>query len=212
MAHYRLSIVGTLGASPEVFSTGCAYVATGPPPTQGALNAWADAAMIVMSGSNAGAVWFRGNISVSSYITNVRIYYYPSVGAPATLGAISTPASASGSGATVHPPQCATVVTLQTGIPGASYRGRMYVPMLAGSIGSGLTRTDLSASTATNFASLLEVLGSTASGGLADDPAVVSAAAGAVTPVTSVRIGNVVDTQRRRRDALNETFYSAPIP
>lgn len=210
-AYYRLSIEGTLGASPEVFSTSCAFAAIATLPSQSTLNVWADAAHSVMGGVNTGATWIRQNIGLTSSLQRVRLYYYPNVGDPATLGAVSSGASHAGAGTVVHPPQCATVVTLQTGLPGSTNRGRMYIPMLAGAIGSALTRSDISTSTASNFASLLVSLGGTASGGLSAGAAVVSTKSGAVTPVTSVRIGNVVDTQRRRRDSLIEQFYSAPL-
>lgn len=210
-AYYRISIEGTLGASPEVWSTGFAVSATPSIPTQTAVDTWASAAMTLLSSSDPGSVWLKANLGSTSAIQRVRIYYYPNVGGAAALMAVSTGAAAAGTGVVTHPPQCTTVVSLRTATPGASYRGRMYIPSLVATIGSALKRTDLSTSTAVNWAATLASIAGTASAGLGDDVAIVSQTTGAVTPVTQVRIGDVIDTQRRRRDNLVEQYYSATI-
>jgi hypothetical protein len=118
-----------------------------------------------------------------------------------------------GSGTTVLPLQSALVYTLVTARPGRSYRGRMYWPVLTQAIpadGKLPTTSITLAARALSFVQMLETLSQEAP--LATmAPVVVSKAQNVVTEVTAVRVGNVVDTQRRRRDNLVETFASQAI-
>lgn len=124
--------------------------------------------------------------------------------------------SLQGNGTIKMPPQAAVVISLQTIIPGAKGRGRMYLPLLAITLDTGgripsTTVTDI----VEDFGGALNtMLTGIAAGGLV--PGVFLGVAsglgpGAVYPVSKVRVGNVVDTQRRRRDALPESYQSNTI-
>ena len=130
------------------------------------------------------------------------------------MAAESIGSSYSGSGTITNPFQSALVATLQTGRPGRSYRGRMYLPFLTSAFNAGKISTT-SVTLGARAAAVADLLADTATAassfpGL--QPAVVSKAADAVTSVTSVRVGDIMDTQRRRRDSLVETFGSSTIP
>lgn len=114
------------------------------------------------------------------------------------------------------PPQVSVVLSIQTLTPGGTGRGRVYLPALA-------LQPDTTGHIATG--SVTSILGSFNSGlttfettirDVADDAemnlAVYSAkGAGAVHNATAIRIGNVFDTQRRRRDALVEAYQSTAV-
>lgn len=117
-----------------------------------------------------------------------------------------------------NPPQCSVVATLiaDSGV-GLAGKGRMYLP----GIGSGIDTTGhLATSDANAIASALatffaNVNGSFDNPGLAINASHRPIVIGDPTPInrvlTSVRVGNVFDTQRRRRNALAETYSSDTI-
>ena len=130
---------------------------------------------------------------------------------PAFVSGESTAAVISGSSTVEQVPQVATVFSLLTGIPGGSYRGRMYWPAVGASTNTSGKLALPSQSNVNNVAALLEALAQLYPGSSPTQLAVASKAQDAVTEVTSIRWGDVADTQRRRRDALVETYYSAPL-
>lgn len=130
--------------------------------------------------------------------------------APATAGA--------GPGGQVLPNQIAAVVTLQTETPGPRGRGRMFLPALATPIAAGgrITTTVRDGMLSAAF-TLIK--------GIADDLA-LRTTAGSVRVVVSskplllaptnrdvirLRMGDVLDTQRRRRDKMPESYGMTPL-
>ena len=115
-------------------------------------------------------------------------------------------------------PQVSLVMTLQSDKrtdPGKY--GRFYLPTVAGVSSTGYrpTRTQ---EKATLTANLLASLSRRVRGGLADvrvRPAAVTSASnfsGSYRPFTTVKVGNVFDTQRRRRNKIGETYEIASVP
>lgn len=126
---------------------------------------------------------------------------------------------AAGLGNQFKPHQCALVVSLRTDHPGASGRGRMYLPAL------GLTlETNLRVS-ATNSQIYVDAMKdwmkalttaitnslTTSAGGTSQPVRLVvhSKRVGTSYDVVRLEIGDVLDTQRRRRDKIKETRYTA---
>lgn len=114
-----------------------------------------------------------------------------------------------GGGAPRMPAQCALVFSLRTDTPGARGRGRIYWPCLSASIGTDLRMTTASlAPTLADFRTyalaLQAAIGGAAVPTLALNLAVRSRASKTTPHVRRVLLGNVVDTQRRRRDRLPE--------
>lgn len=106
------------------------------------------------------------------------------------------------------PFQCATVISLLTASATRSGRGRFYLPPLA------VSQTDQGRVSAaamivldtawTAFFDSLNTDGVT--------PVVRNRTAHVSTTVTSARVGNVIDTQRRRRNKLTEVYTVIAVP
>lgn len=121
------------------------------------------------------------------------------------------------------PPQCALVATLIGGSgKGLAGKGRMYLP----GVSQGIDTTGHLSSTvcnriATDLAGFFNTLDSSVDapghvinvsrGHKVDILGVVSYDNPRNVKVNGVRVGNVYDTQRRRRNALAETYYAATV-
>jgi hypothetical protein len=128
----------------------------------------------------------------------------------------STPAAGS---ATNIPPQSSLVVSTRSGLTtGSANFGRMYLPhtmpsLVTGTpfVGSGDTAAIVTA--AATFVNGVRA-DINASAGPPDLNAMImtQVTGGFSKEITQVAVGNVIDTQRRRRNQLNETYAFAPIP
>lgn len=106
-------------------------------------------------------------------------------------------------------PQLSLVVSTRTAaLRGLASKGRFYPPtggMLFNV--SGFEATGFAASSATSAAQLITDLN-----GANEGSCVVFSQRGLITrEITGVRVGNVVDTQRRRRKGLVETYTSVDV-
>lgn len=117
--------------------------------------------------------------------------------------------------------QAAVVLSLRTGIPGASNRGRLYWPALGAELDQATLRLSLpSIQTVADAAvSYLDSIETELKEGMHPSPSlndfhltVVSKTKGHRTDVRTIQVGNVIDVQRRRRDSLVETYASADYP
>jgi len=116
------------------------------------------------------------------------------------------------------PPQVSLVATLVGGSgKGIGGKGRMYLPGVCQSIdGNGRVLTQITQNLANNLAAMFDALDASI-----DAPGhVVNASKGSKralwtdgrnVPVNGVRVGNVYDTQRRRRNGLSETYVNAVV-
>jgi hypothetical protein len=115
------------------------------------------------------------------------------------------------------PPQCALVATLIAGSgKGLAGKGRMYIPGVKWNIdGTGHLDTGAVSSLGTKLTQFVNAVNA-----LTPRPGVViNASRGHAklggqgarnVPVNGIRVGNVYDTQRRRRNALAETYWTSP--
>lgn len=215
MPYNRVVLNGYLGAGAEAWSIGVNYAG---PADNGVsdpseLQAWAED---ILTAFGAGTGWpgdIRNYWGSNGGLSNVKCYYHPTPGGAATAVGASTGSTVAGSGTVTMPPQCAMVVSLLTPFPGRRTRGRFYMPFLTASMTSSLRigGAVTLASRATSMASMLNAIGAAAETLPDLEPVIVSAAGGTITPVSSVRVGDVMDTQRRRRDALIENYASASV-
>lgn len=113
-----------------------------------------------------------------------------------------------------HPPQNAVVVTLLSDRPrGLASKGRMYLPGFSGSIDATAKMTS---ATRDNIATGMKTFFDSFVGDVdfnGNELILVAKGTGALPALTaqndyveSLRVGDVVDTQRRRRNSLNEVF------
>jgi hypothetical protein len=139
-----------------------------------------------------------------------------------TIRVDSTPQPFATGGGSACPPQTAFVTSLRTGVErGLASKGRLYWP-------NGITTVDdmgnISIAQANAMAayigSFLVALGASTTGGVNAGshlrPCVVSPGKGGASsadfgvarPITSVKVGRVIDTQRRRRRELLENYVT----
>lgn len=106
-----------------------------------------------------------------------------------------------GTGAPSLPNQCAAVVTLLTGLPGRSQRGRMYLPLTATT--GDTSRSFQMSNTRTQGVS--QQAGALLNAGLVHGmtPAVVSPTKSAMVLIRTVRADSKIDTQRRRAEQVS---------
>lgn len=111
------------------------------------------------------------------------------------------------------PPQCAVAVSHYTESSGSRNRGRVYVPF-AKALGSTqlLSSTDIDLLGATEVDLLTAVATIALPGSLHLCPAVVSRKFVSYSSISEVRVGDEVDTQRRRKNARTETYTALPFP
>lgn len=141
-------------------------------------------------------------------LTNVAESFYP------------TPIA--GTGSASKTPQDSLVFSLRTSTPGARGRGRMYWPALGATLGSDFKLTNPSAATvALAAATLADMVGdqinlewAANSMAVTCELAVRSTTDHVSRKVERIQVGDVLDTQRRRRDNLPETYVvqSYPLP
>jgi hypothetical protein len=136
---------------------------------------------------------------------------YPAAG-NSISSLMSTPQPGAGPG--FGYPQLTTVVTLNTALlRGKGSVGRMFLPPTSLPIqADGRLATSVAQLVATASASLITDL----NGLLDGDVSVFGGGEGGTGPgsqrdVTSVRVGRVVDTQRRRRNQLSEDYTTATV-
>jgi hypothetical protein len=126
-------------------------------------------------------------------------------------------AVAGGMMATGHPPQVSLVGSLVAGVgKGVGMKGRMYIPGVSHPVmGDGRIHQDRINEVATRFQGFINAVNASANvPGL-----VINASEGnslrGIAPinrtVTEVRLGNVYDTQRRRRNGLPEGYFTRPV-
>lgn len=122
-----------------------------------------------------------------------------------------------GNGVSISMPnQCAVVASLLTGVPGARGRGRLYLPSLGVLVGTtGRIQPGTVGPLAASVQTLLNGLNTQVGAEFDTDFTYVCVASGVGTGtnarVTTVRVGDVIDTQRRRRDAIPETYSALAV-
>jgi len=115
-------------------------------------------------------------------------------------------------------PQDTVVLTTRSGftIGGGNY-GRMYLPHTSiGTVtGSPYANSTNTAAVAADGASFVGVVRDAINGDVTATmiPAIMSqVGSGTVKEIASVQVGNLTDTQRRRRNRLPETYATAAVP
>lgn len=216
MPYNRVHFDGNLGTSSERWSCSVAFASLGflgePDPDE--LGGTANA---IMAQFEPGTGWpgtLRSMLGQNSTLNKVRVYYHPGPGQDATGAGESTAASVAGSGTIINDFTAALCVSLSTGQPGRSRRGRFYWPFLTAATENGGRISQVSVTSAARaaaFAGMLEAVGAQFTSLPEAVPIVVSEALSELTIVRAVRVGDVLDTQRRRRDKLAETYGSATL-
>jgi hypothetical protein len=126
-------------------------------------------------------------------------------------------AVAGGNAVTGHPPQIALVASLISGPgKGIGKKGRMYIPGVSHPImGDGHMAWDKVQALSTQFQTFVNAVNSSPNiwGHFinASKGRTAPAAAPINADITEIRIGNVFDTQRRRRNGLQEGYQARAV-
>ena len=176
-----------------------------------------DAAQALATGDRASIVptYFYGLWGPATVVTGVRVESYDTTGKLNAASEYTPATSRPGTGANGMPPQTALAVTLNYGARyGRSGRGRFFLPLTA----SGLLAADLqltneqTGSILTASGQWLSQTSDTLDEAFGQDvrPGVYSRKLNQFTELGTLSVGSVVDTQRRRRDALSERRSTGP--
>ena len=164
----------------------------------------ADAALEAFLGEAEG-VFSTATLWSATKVTRVS----ETAGFPAAETAAGSFTGAGTATGGVLPPQLAWCVSLRTSVPGPRGRGRFFLPTPGNGTFTGQARMP-------SVAITMAVDGITAMWtSLETDtfsPVVGHRATGTFTGVTSMDLGDVLDTQRRRRSSLEENRTTIPHP
>lgn len=220
--HLRVTALGTLHGSGEVFSYGVNMADTSNNPvldlyTQ-VLNlgpnrdALADMASDIQS-FHASA---QASIFPYAYLQAVK---FASIGADGkyTADPVTITLTPTQGGATIDNnrdliiPQAALAISLTTARRGATGRGRFYIPMPVFHLDTGLRIPEAgSDAVATRAAALISALNNNPGVDLTNLNVVVASTKGYNSLVTGVRVGRVIDTIQSRRTSIGE-YYKDPV-
>lgn len=215
-ANFNRVIISGLLAGVQTWSVTPAFAA--PAPDAGGLSdyndleAWAQA-IGQLHADKVVPNNILGILTSAGTITKVRTEWVMANGTLVEAAEYALPTPASGSAGAINPLQTSVVASLVTGRPGRSYAGRIYWPGLGAGVTTDTVRLPTSTVTgvATDTATWLEEVANAANLETGFAPVVVSTKMGIQTPITQVRVGNVADTQRRRRDKQVEQYTSVSL-
>lgn len=214
MTYNRIVFQGTIGTA-ETWSSGFAFAAATGPGSYNDYNdllQWAIGIGTFLEADGPGPN-IRILMSTSTAITKIRVEDLTSSGA-LQQAAEHDVVGVQGFDTARQPPQASLVFSLRTGRPGRSYRGRNYWPAQGAQIGGADLRlgTPSAEDVATDASTLLQSIQTEQPGSLGLVPVVWSNKLGTGLPVQQVSVGDVVDTQRRRRDKEPEHYSTAQFP
>lgn len=119
---------------------------------------------------------------------------------------------AAGGSSTLVPAQITTAITLETpATRGLGSKGRVYPPLSLGSLATdGMISAAAATAMADSFVTFVNAINALNNGTIVvASQGGVNGAPGVFRPVTSVKVGRVADTQRRRRGALADAPRAA---
>lgn len=218
----RVTIAGTSFGGAEEWSTGF-YMgnesADADLPNQQLADdirtAWAT--FFTTAGVNVSTAWTSTLVKVSSFGTDGK-----SNAADTVFSSFTT--LTKGANAQLFPPQIALVATMSSTIArGVGSKGRMYLPGITATLdATGHISTTQSTAVATALKTFLDACNaSTATNNVVvlashgsinkDGTPKVGGRAPIIKAVNTVKVGNVYDTQRRRRNGLAEVYQTANL-
>jgi hypothetical protein len=207
----KVSVLGTMPGG-EVWSVNPNFFLLDEPADVSAAEALAIATAVdaIAMPSN-----LRITMNAQTFFTGTRVEARDRNGLLQALGEHTKSTPVAGLGTTPHPYQTSTVTSLRSAFPGAQGRGRLYWPATGVALVGTTLRMD---------SSLCGLFLTAVKSYLASIQAAVAASAGpasltvwsrtgsAFHAVTTMRQGDVLDTQRRRRDALSESYSELSYP
>jgi hypothetical protein len=219
--YFRLSIMGTLPGD-EKWTVNPAFhlnLTIGPAWDQASGDAIVQALVAAVT-TAALPTSLKNLMSSAAYITGYRLEGRDEDESLLGVSEAFYPTPINGLGTMTKTLQAATVLSLRTNTPGARGRGRMYWPALGAALSTttGRLTTPTTAAIATDAVALMVLIQETIEANAGIFPfsdvllGVRSVTDHQTRTVVRIQVGDVVDTQRRRRDTLPETYASAAMP
>jgi len=209
----RVQISGT-SVGGEVWSCGLNYNALPGLSSFADLGGWAAGIGAFIAGAPTSGIW--AIISNLLAVTEVRTEYRGPADELVQAAEFQLATPKVGAGTAAKTLQTSVCFSLLTGIPGRSYRGRVYWPALAYTPSATTTRFttgDLDAwlLTLKQLNNGIKVAQNTVNPLGFVELGVRSRLLSATTVVSTLAAGDVPDTQRRRRDSLVETYRTLAV-
>lgn len=211
--YWRLRLIGSLPGG-EVWSVNPCFSRLVIPGggTAAALEDWMDGILALNTGlvlPNA----VRSALSSMGYLESIRTEYFDGSGGLTIAAERSLATHASGSGSANCPSTTSIVASLMTARVGRSYRGRMFWPALNVSWADPAHRIapTQAQAIADDTAEWLLDVADAYPGAPEMRPVVFSSTKGVTTQLTGVRVGNIPDNLRNRKDSLDEAYLTAPV-
>lgn len=210
--YVRLSIQGTLPGG-EVWSVNPSFIGNFEvtPPSHVQLQTWAtDSADFLMNLDVGNAL--LALLSTAATIDTVRASAYGANGRLVDYAEAALEDSQTGTTPLTQTPTAACCISLYTEIPGRQYRGRLFWPALGVQLDgdTGRIPNTVVTAVATGAEAMLAGIEAASPGPWDAVLAVYSSTRGAGTAITQIRVGNVLDSQRGRKDALVEAYATVP--
>lgn len=132
---------------------------------------------------------------------------------PANVHTYTYASPASGNGTPQMPPMITIAASFSTDrARGRASKGRIYLPLAPGWVSTPYIAPNDQANILAKVQALLHIFTSTSTTlDATPRPAVCSKLDGSVGIINGIRIGNVVDTQRRRKNAFAESYSVGPL-
>lgn len=222
LPHIKTSFIGKFsptaaGAPVETWTFSLKWAPTNPADIIGDAGQAQSDSVAQAAGQTAGSVFGNSRFGTNVHMTECRTYTIgPDGKAVGSIGYWSPISPYSGTGTPIYPWQVSTAVSLVAAGRGKGKFGRIYLPPLTYPVATDglLSQANATALTDTMrawFISLDTALGTA----LTRDVQLVVAGetgSGTLRPVREVRVGRVLDTQRRRRRSLPEGYSTLPYP
>ena len=178
------------------------------------------AGLLTYSASNPLPTAFKQAMGIDLQFTTWRVEYRDEAERIMNVSIGVLPSPQAGIGTSSKSPQDAIVLSLRTSTPGPSGRGRLYWPAVGASLGAGF---QLSTPTPGSFVAAWKTWLNAIGGVMNAYYASISSAKTVVLSVRSVKnhlnrnvnqlqVGSLMDTQRRRRASLIETYSNTSYP
>jgi hypothetical protein len=219
LPHFMVRFSGVFFRTDQTWSVGLRFrSATGGDPggiadVETHLNAWRDGIKALHSG-NVVPSEMQALMSTGCTLTAIRCSAINAQGHETAVSLVEKDPISTGTRQVVMPSQVAVAVTLGTGYPGASNRGRFYWPGLGAGVAQNGRQGNIDTQAlATDVAGWIPEL--EGAGASVITPSlrlnVLSTTKATAKPVTEVRIGDRLDIQRRRADKEKETYSVAVV-
>lgn len=222
MSYWRIILKGTLGAT-ESWSVGAAYGIVGlapDVPNQAAADAILANVKTAIGSGGALPSTLQTLMSAQAAATIARVELRAEDESILSVSEGLLLSTVTGTGTSSKSPQDAIVFSLRTNTPGPKGRGRIYWPALGATLSTTFQlSTPTPAATATAAKAMLQAFNTAIdnyyigiASALRSALSVRSLKDHVCRNVVTIQVGSTMDTQRRRRESIPESYSSIAYP